>query len=278
MSEMICAVTEQGMKAVQLLTVNDDSDFPIDGRELHDALGIETPYHIWFPRMCEYGFCDNKDYLLVEQKCSTNNPKNPWTTVKNHAMTISMAKEIAMVQRNEKGKAIRQYLIRVEEDWNKPEKVFARALQMANALLSKSKEENLRLTEENAAQKQMIAEMKPKVTYCQIVLECRDAIPIRVIAKDYGWSANRMNEYLHKRGVQYKQGGTWLLYQKYAEYGYTKSETAVYGNEGQMHPRIHTKWTQAGRLFIYDLLKADGIYPNVEKGEKVEQMRLEGVN
>ena len=143
--------------------------------------------------------------------------------------------------------------------------------------LKKEREEKQALTEENAAQKQMIAEMKPKVTYCQIVLECKDAIPIRVIAKDYGWSANRMNEYLHQRGVQYKQGGTWLLYQKYAEYGYTKSETAVYGNEGEMHPRIHTKWTQSGRLFIYDLLKADGIYPNVEKEEKEEQMKLEGV-
>lgn len=131
--------------------------------------------------------------------------------------------------------------------------------------LKKEREEKKSLTEENAAQKQMIAEMKPKVTYCQIVLECRDAIPIRVIAKDYGWSAHRMNEYLHEKGVQYKQGGTWLLYQKYAEYGYTKSETAVYGKEGEMHPRIHTKWTQAGRLFIYDLLKADGIYPNVER-------------
>lgn len=146
--------------------------------------------------------------------------------------------------------------------------------------LKKEREEKEGLLEENAVQKQLIAEMKPKVTYCQIVLECQDAISISKIAKDYGWSANKMNDYLHAKGVQYKQGDTWLLYQKYANYGYTKSETVVYGNGGNMHPKIHTKWTQSGRLFIYNLLKTDGIFPMVERDDLKMgdvQTRLEGM-
>lgn len=280
MNEMVPVIVDKGMEEVSLLNVHEDSDFPIEGRELHDALKVETPYHIWFPRMCEYGFEENKDFITmyknVHRSDGTVMPKQQH----DHSLTLSMAKEIAMVQRNEAGRRIRQYLIRVEEDWNKPEKVFARALQMANKLLEQSKKENLYLSEENAVQKQLIAEMKPKVTYCQIVLECQDAISISKIAKDYGWSANKMNDYLHDKGVQYKQGDTWLLYQKYANYGYTKSETVVYGNGGNMHPKIHTKWTQSGRLFIYNLLKTDGIFPMVERDDLKMgdvQTRLEGM-
>ena len=112
---------------------------------------------------------------------------------------------------------------------------------------------------------QQIAEMKPKATYYDVVLKCRDAVNISVIAKDYGWSAMRMNEYLHEKGIQFKQGDIWLLYQKYAPNGYTKTNTHIYeDSKGIQHTKVHTKWTQKGRLFIYEQLKADGIYPQIE--------------
>ena len=120
-----------------------------------------------------------------------------------------------------------------------------------------------------AVQNQQIAEMKPKATYYDVVLSCQDAVPISVIAKDYGWSAKYMNEYLHSRGVQFKQGDTWLLYQHSANQGYTKTQThTYYDKKRNPHAKVHTKWTQKGRLFIYDLLKADGIYPLVELGDE----------
>ena len=98
-----------------------------------------------------------------------------------------------------------------------------------------------------------------------MVLKCKDAVNISVIAKDYGWSAQRMNEYLHQKGVQYKQADIWLLYQKHAGCGYTKTNTHVYEDScGCEHTKVHTKWTQKGRLFIYGLLKADGVYPQIE--------------
>lgn len=121
------------------------------------------------------------------------------------------------------------------------------------------------LEEAVAVQAQQIAELKPKATYYDVVLKCKDAVNISVIAKDYGWSAQRMNEYLHKKGVQYKQSDIWLLYQKHAGCGYTKTNTHVYEDScGREHTKVHTKWTQKGRLFIYEMLKADGIYPQIE--------------
>lgn len=118
-----------------------------------------------------------------------------------------------------------------------------------------------------AVQNQQIAELQPKASYYDVVLNCKDLISIGKIAKDYGWSAQKLNEYLHKHGVQYKQGKTWLLYQKYAGMGYTSTKTHTYhGDDGMEHAaEPHTYWTQKGRLFIYDLLKSDGVYPLIER-------------
>ena len=115
-------------------------------------------------------------------------------------------------------------------------------------------------------QKQQIAEMKPKASYYDIVLNCTDLMTVNAIAKDYGKSAVWMNKWLNEHKVQYKQGDVWLLYQKYAQKGYTSSKTSTFiGTDGVQHCRTHTYWTQAGRLFIYDLLKEHGILPLIEQ-------------
>lgn len=114
-------------------------------------------------------------------------------------------------------------------------------------------------------QNQQILEMKPNASYYDVVLNCKDLVAISVIAKDYGWSATRLNRYLHEKGIQFKQGKIRLLYQKYAELGYTSTKTHSFlGSDGLPHTRPHTYWTQKGRLFIYGLLKADGILPVME--------------
>ena len=124
------------------------------------------------------------------------------------------------------------------------------------------------LEQEAAVQKQQLAEMRPKASYYDVVLNSPSLLAVSEFAKDYGWSAKRMNQYLHEKGVQYKQGGKiWLLYQKYAGCGYTSTKTHAYpAHDGTMHTKVHTYWTQKGRLFIYDLLKADGILPLIERG------------
>ena len=122
-----------------------------------------------------------------------------------------------------------------------------------------------------AFQERQIAEMLPKAGYHDAVLSCKGAVPISVIAKDYGWSARRMNAFLHECGVQYKQSAIWLLYQKHAGKGYADSETRLRnGHDGTAHAEIHARWTQAGRLFIYNLMKAEGHLPLVERNGKAD--------
>lgn len=117
-----------------------------------------------------------------------------------------------------------------------------------------------------AVQNQQIAELQPKASYYDVVLNCKDLISITSIAKDYGKSGTWLNRYLNQSGVQYKQGNNWLLYQKYAEKGYTSTKTQTFpGADGQQHTKVHTYWTQKGRLFIYDLLKANGLLPLMEQ-------------
>lgn len=137
-------------------------------------------------------------------------------------------------------------------------------IQLATKL-KEEKAKNAALETTVAVQNQQLAELQPKASYYDVVLNCKDAISATVIAKDYGKSAQWLNSLLHEMGIQYKQGKTWLLYQKYAEKGYTITKTQTYnGNDGKVHTSVNTYWTQKGRLFIYETLKAKGILPLVE--------------
>lgn len=161
----------------------------------------------------------------------------------------------------------RQYFISIEEQWNKPEAIMARALKLADRKIDELKNANLILETENSLQKQQIAELQPKGSYYDLILNCKDLLSVSEIAKDYGKSARWLNELLHELKVQFKQGNKiWLLYQKYAEQGYTSTKTQTYnGNDGEVHTKVHTYWTQKGRLFIYGLLKSEGILPLIEQ-------------
>ena len=159
--------------------------------------------------------------------------------------------------------AIRRHgLYAVDDMLNNPDALIE-ALQAYKA----ERMQRLALEAENAIQKQQLIEMQPKASYYDVVLNSPDLVSITEISKDYGWSAQRMNDYLHTKGVQFKQGGRiWILYQKHAEKGYTSTKTHTYpATDGTIHTKVHTYWTQKGRLFIYDLLKADGILPIIEQ-------------
>lgn len=118
----------------------------------------------------------------------------------------------------------------------------------------------------NAVQQQQIAELNPKATYYDLVLQCPDLISVTEIAKDYGKSAKWLNKILSENKVQYKQRGVWLLYQKYAEKGYTSTKKEPFIDaKGIPHTKPHTYWTQKGRLFLYEFLKGLGYLPIVEQ-------------
>lgn len=132
--------------------------------------------------------------------------------------------------------------------------------------LKEEREKNRQLVDTVAIQNQQIAELQPKASYYDVVLNCKDLLSVTQIAKDYGKSGQWLNDYLHKMKVQFKQSDIWLLYAKYANKGYTNTKTQTFnGNDGQPHTKVHTYWTQKGRLFIYDLLKSNGIVPLIER-------------
>ena len=243
------------------ITTNENDEQLVSGRELHKFLGIETKYEDWFPRMTEYGFTESIDYHALKIENVVNN-RTYYKT--DHAMKLDMAKEVSMIQRNEKGKQARQYFLEVEKAWNSPDMIMKRALQIADKRVITLQTENNQLQLESSVQKQQIAELQPKASYYDLVLQNKSLLSDSKIAKDFGRSAVWLNRYLHELGVQYKQGDIWLLYAKHQDKGYTQTHTHVIDSEKS---RVTTKWTQKGRLFIYDLLKNKGILPLIERQE-----------
>lgn len=139
---------------------------------------------------------------------------------------------------------------------------FAEALRLA----ADQQEQLETLKLENKIKDQQIMEFQPKALYYDLILQCKELLSVTVIAKDYGKSAQEFNKILHDLGVQYKQGGLWFLYQKYAVYGYTQTKTNPYTkSDGTLDSKAHMYWTQKGRLFLYNLLKENGILPNIER-------------
>ncbi|MFY2154670.1 phage antirepressor KilAC domain-containing protein [Cytobacillus firmus] len=237
---------------------NEQGDILVSGRELHEFLEIQTPYKKWFDRMSEYGFDENVDFITVGQKSPIAN--GGFQERKDHHIKLDMAKEIAMIQRSEKGKQARQYFLELERKWNSPDMVIKRA----HEFLQKRVEE---LTTNNLVLTQQVHELKPKASYYDMVLQNKSLLSVSKIAKDYGMSAMALNKKLHELGIQFKQGDIWLLYSKYQDKGYTQTTTHVI-DAGKS--RVSTKWTQKGRLFIYDLLKQEGILPVIERQEGEE--------
>lgn len=142
--------------------------------------------------------------------------------------------------------------------------------------MTKLKEERLKtekleaekevLALENKAKEQVINELRPKLNYLDVILGSKNLLNITQIAKDYGMSGVAMNKILEGLHIQYKQRDQWLLYSRYQSMGYTSSETtSYYDTKGQLQTRLATKWTQKGRLFLYEILKKNGTVPTIEK-------------
>ncbi len=111
-----------------------------------------------------------------------------------------------------------------------------------------------------------VANMQKQVSYLDLILGTTDSVTITQIAQDYGLSAIGLNKLLFEKRVQHKVGGQWILYGKYIQQCYVRSEVVTYNDkEGRQHAKQNTKWTQKGRLFLYDLLKKEGYVPLIEK-------------
>ena len=178
------------------------------GRDLHEALEVQTAYKDWFPRMCEYGFEEGKDFSSILSKSTGGRPQQ------NHQLTISMAKELCMLQRTQRGKECREYFIKVEEAWNKPEIVLSRALIMANNSLQELRSDNAQLLAENAV-------MKPKAEFADRVANADGLLSMSNFAKviqdeHINMGRNKLFEWLRNQG--YLRGNN-EPYQQYIKQG-----------------------------------------------------------
>lgn len=245
--------------SIRTLVINDEPYFV--GKDVAEILGYTNPQKAIRDHIDEEDKTLNESFTVNGTKGILINESGLYSLILSSKMPN--AKKFKRWVTSEVLPAIRKHgVYAVDELLNDPDMLIA-----ALTKLKAEREKTNALMATVAIQNQQIVEMKPKASYYDVVLNCKDLVAISVIAKDYGWSANRMNQYLHDKGVQYKQGNKiWLLYQKYAEMGYTSTKTHSYpGSDGEMHTKVHTYWTQAGRLFIYGLLKADGILPTMEQ-------------
>lgn len=244
----------------------------VSGRELHRTLGIKTDYTHWFSRMCEYGFVEGEDFQTFLSESTGGRPAT------DHIIKLDMAKEISMIQNTPIGRQMRKYFIAAENQYRAlqtaksedEDYLLAQGMLIAGKKIERLQAENTALTVKVEEQDQQIALMEPKVNYCDVVLNTPDLISVTSIAKDYGWSAKKLNKTLCNLGIQFWRGGRWYLYQKYASEGYTDSKTIPFpGKDGTIHSTGHTYWTQKGRLFIYEQLKACGIVPVSEQPKQL---------
>ena len=200
------------------VTLNENQEPVVSGRQLHQALGVKTRYNDWFNRMIDYGFAENEDYLAITQKRVT--AQNNETTFNDHVLKLDMAKEIAMIQRTDKGKEVRQYFIQVEKDFNSPEKIMARALKIADRKIIK-----LEAT---------IEEQRPKVIFANAVSASHTSILVGDFAKlmrqnGLNFGQNRMFAWLRENGYLIsRKGHSWNMpTQKAMDLGLDSLSTVV---------------------------------------------------
>ena len=189
----------------ELIKVNTTgTDVTLSGRELHEFLEIGTQYSKWFERMVEYGFTENVDFQAISQKRLTAQGNE--TTYVDHEIKLDMAKEIAMIQRNEKGRQARKYFIQVEKAWNSPEMIMKRALEFANKQV-----EELKL--KSAEQIKVIEAQKPKVIFAEAVSTSKTSILVGDLAKlikqnGHNIGQKRLFEWLRNNGYLIKRKGS----------------------------------------------------------------------
>lgn len=239
----------------ELIKITYNNDRPaVSARDLHGFLEVKTAYKDWFPRMCEYGFTEGEDFNPLKIERVQNEGERMVTrTVDDAVLTIDMAKELCMIQRNEKGKQARQYFLQIEKDWNSPEKVMARALQIAGDKLKR-------------LEKKVEADV-PKVLFADAVSASKTSILVGELAKllkqngvDIG--QHRLFRWMRENGYLIRRNGTDfnMPTQKSMDLGlFTVKETAITHSDGTVTVSKTTKVTGKGQqYFIQKFLGEEG--------------------
>ena len=227
----------------ELITVNYDNEQPtVSARELHEFLEVGADFRHWFPRMCEYGFEEGKDFRTFLTESSGGRP------AQDAEITIDMAKELCMLQRNDKGKQARQYFLQLERDWNSPEKVMARALQIAHKRIHTLSEK--------------IEQDAPKVLFADSVAASRTSILIFDLAKivkqnGVNMGGKRLFAWMRDNGYLVRRQGTDynMPTQRSMELGlFEVKETSVTHSDGHISVNKTPKVTGKGQQYFINRL------------------------
>ncbi|BAD65389.1 phage anti-repressor protein [Shouchella clausii KSM-K16] len=222
---------------------NESGNLLVSGRDLHEFLEIKTPYAKWFERMKEYGFVEQVDFIVTD--IFVPNSKGGKQTQVDHHIKIDMAKEISMIQRNEKGKQARQYFLELEKMWNSPEMVMKRALQYADKKVAELQEK--------------IEQDKHKVFFAEAIQVSETAVLVKDLAtilKQNGVSIgqNRLFVWLRENGYLCRSKAMHNKpTQKAMELGLFEVSTHVYtGSDGKVHTKYTPKVTGKGQVYFVD--------------------------
>lgn len=233
------------MEELIKVTKDGNGNSVVSGRELHDFLEVTERYSSWFVRMTKYGFEEDVDYV----GCKVFNTLAK-QELQDHALTLDMAKEISMIQRTEKGKQARQYFIEVEKAYKQGQTQYKLPQTFSEALIELAKE-----VKKNEV-------LKPKADKYDRYLSNKGLITITEIAKEYGMSGAKLNQFLRDKRVIYKRGNKWFVYQKFANDGLVGYE--IFMPEDKEIRRT-LKWTNKGEQFIRSILEDEDIKPVLER-------------
>ena len=228
----------------ELIKVDYSTDRPtVSARELHEFLEVKTAYKDWFPRMCEYGFAEGQDFCSFLSESTGGRP------AQDAQLTIDMAKEICMLQRNDKGKQARQYFLQLERDWNSPEKVMARALQIADHKIHRLEAE--------------VEANRPKVLFADAVATAKTSILIGELAKLLKQNGvkemgqNRLFDWMRNNGYLIRRKGTDynMPTQRSMELGLMEiKETSISHADGHVSVSKTPKITGKGQQYFISKL------------------------
>lgn len=232
------------------VTLNKNHEPVVSGRQLHEALEVKTKYADWFNRMIDYGFTENQDFLLLKNEQQTGRGGHNRV---DHIIKLDMAKEIAMIQRTDRGKKVRQYFIQVEKDFNSPEKIMARALLLADEKIQKLETQ--------------IEADKPKVLFADAVSASHTSILVGELAKlisqnGYKIGANRLFAWLRENGYLIKRKGSdWNMpTQRSMEMGlFEIKETNIQHPDGHVTITKTSKVTGKGQQYFINKFLDDDV-------------------
>ena len=211
----------------------DTDNMRISARDLHERLNIKTAFKDWFPRMCEYGFEEGEDFnMLKNERVQMEGSREVKREITDYNITVDMAKQICMIQRTPEGKECRQYLIDLEKAWNSPEQIMARALRVAEKVISDKD--------------RLITEMKPKADFFDAVADSKTAISMNEVSKVLaikGMGRNNLFEYLRQQGILDRRN---IPYQKYVDNGWFRVIEQHYSKNGEEQISFKTLVYQKG--------------------------------